>query len=351
MRATDLYALLSPFSLLVDKRALSAHYRCLLLTSTHVRGAADFGIMEVACELGIDRDVYVDGETFLALLRSHRRAAEIEFRVKDALHWRCGQREGKLAIIHDVEMPELEYHPHQLFRLPPTFSHALSAGALGCGSTAVMSVGLYGVLFDHNDGGLFAYAADDQTISTASLCGPTGAPPGRYVLSPEAVTFLVDVTKCSPAHLGFDGVHVYCETPGTKVFLKQVATLSHDLPKYAAQFASQELSVKLNRDFIAAFIRDCVKMTEEHSVRLAIGVEEGALKLTFTSATCAETAYCLTEGAPDITVTPIGFNPDELMRALPYASHIVFDYAAEHRALVLRGDDEFAFVIYGWVKR
>src|SRR5580700_7683198 len=165
MIASELYARLSPFSQLCNRNALSPTYRSMFLSDSKVRGCAQFGAMECEVSLGINAEVVVDAEAFLQLLRSLPPSADLKLEVKEnIIIWACGAARGRISGIPEaVDIPVLAWDPGNLKEVPKEFSKLLELGALSCGSTALLSLGMYGIQLDNKEG-FTVSASDDATL-------------------------------------------------------------------------------------------------------------------------------------------------------------------------------------------
>lgn len=345
MLATELYAKVAPFAMLCSKHALSPNYRALMLSNDKVRGCASFGAMEVDVNLGLEREIYVNAEAFLQVTRSLSNK-DLELSVREnVLAWKCGAARGQLAILSEkISIDETTFVVEPVFELPAGFSRSLDLGSIAAGTTALLSVGLYGVLLD-NGSILKAYASDDTTISICKLSDPVDDTALAVTLSPDAAKLLATITR-KPAMLSFSATAVFCKTGDTRLVLKQVPALKHDIKSIAAGFSKSEISLPLDREIITNFNRRADALAEEGKAIVTIRVEDGMTKLAFVDGVSSTEEFYLVDAASDISVDPIHIEARRMSKALAQATNIVFDYA-EQNVLVLRGENEFAFVISG----
>lgn len=346
MLATDLAKQLASFSLLSNKNALSQIYSSLYLTPTLVRGCSAFGVMEVEVPTGIERPVVIDAEAFLQVLKSLP-GKELSFSIQDSvLQWECDFAKGKLALKESsIEIPELQWPINPDVEVTSKFSKGLELGALACGSPALLSLGLYGILI-HNFDQLRAYSTDDTTISSCLLGEAIPSKIEIVTLSPDAVKLLVDVTS-DKACLAFDESTVYCSTPSTRLLLKQIAPLKHDIKEGAKQFSNCSQIVILNRDVISRFVRRSEALTENKGkVEVSVSVNKGSVRLEFDEGKSFNEEYYLAEGSTDLTVQPVTLEARRMTKVLSSATSIAFDHAKDG-ILIFQGDNEFQFVICG----
>ena len=348
MLATTLQTRLSPFSLLVNSSAISASYRALQLSPGRVRGCSMFGSMEVAVDTGLESEVAVDGDAFLQILRSLP-AGELKMVSSGtSLSWSCGAAKGQLALMgEDTRVTPPEW-PSKIAweQVEPTFGRALEMGAMACGTSALMSVGLYGVSIVPGGGAVRAYSSDNDTIASACLCQRDGAI-GSATLSPMSARLLAVVASRDMASVAVDDTTLYCETADTRLALKQVPPLKFSIPEMLAAYLPEDVKVPLNRDVVSSFIRRAEALTEEKKrTDVSISVVEGAVKLSFLDGKSSSEEYYLAEGNKEASVDPILVDSRRLSVALSRSSRVVFDHA-DRGALVLRGDSDFVFVLSG----
>lgn len=334
--------------MLCDKNAISPSYRVLHLDKELVRGCSAFGIMEISTSLDINKSCYIEAESFLQVLKSMPEA-DLEFVVKDnALHWKCGAANARLAIkAEEITIPELIIPDLKFTSLDTGFSKNLSLGSIACGTTALMSIGLYGITFD-NSYNLEVYASDNATISGCIVNKQISVAPAQFYLSPAASRVLEVTSGIDQCEVAIDeNKSVYCVAPSVKLLLKQSAPLKQDIKAMISRFDTEELTTPLNKDVIAAFIRRAEALADEKGKSIvSMSVENRTTKLIFEGNTASSQEYYLTEDAPDITVGPILIEGKRIAKALSHAKKLVFDYVNK-KALVLRGDSNFMFVVSG----
>jgi len=349
VKAAELFKLLAPFQKMVDKKAMVASYRALMLTNDYVRGNAPFGIMEIEVDLNLGRDINIDGEEFLSVIKSLPNA-ELELSVKDTkLVWECGHAKGQLALMGDnIEIPELPDEIEPDDELEEGFSEALIRGSLSAGGAHLLSAGLFGAVIANTDDGLYIYGSDDPTVSSARLGDTLPGSVERCALSPEAITMLGLIANEGGALLAFDEKVVYCNTETTRLVLNQISPPKHDVKELAENFTGPwETTALLDHDTISTFIKRAEALsTDGNSPFVAISIENGQARLAFESGKNSSEEYYIVEGGSDISVAPIVVEAKRMSKALSFATHLVFDHA-EDDALVLSGENEFLFVISG----
>lgn len=347
MLATELSRKLSPFGAIVNESALSVNYRALYLTPTFVCACAAFGSLEMMIEIGLDREIYIDATTFLNVIKSLP-AAELELTATDAaLKWKCGSSHGQIALLNQgVVVTRPEWPEKTKFVLTDkAFGKALDLSSLSCGSTSLLSVGLYGIVLD-NSTNLTGYSSDNNTFSSACLGGKLKGNPDTCCLSPESAKLIGMLSGRDKAAIAIDGTtSVFMKTVDAKLVIKQIPPLKFDIKGGVAGFRGEKMKINLHRDVVTAFIRRAEALAEDHKrAYVDISVDNGAVRLAFAEGKASSEEFYLVEGGPEGSVAPITVDSRRLARALAHATSIVFDY---HEALVLRGPDDFIFVIAG----
>jgi hypothetical protein len=346
--ASELSQKLTPFGVLTNSKALSVNYRAFSVGPNSINACSAFGALETAIDTGLDKQIFVDGDSFFQVMKSLP-AAALEMKVTDqSLMWKCGSAKGQLALLGDaVEIVKPEWSSKIEFQdVSSSFSKALDLGSIACGTTALLSVGLYGVVID-NDNGLFAYSTDNNTIASAKL-GDVLKKADKCYLSPDSSRLVSMLTGKEGAKIAIDGEKsLFIQTNDSKLVVKQIPPIKFDIKKMVSMFSSQEIKIMLNRDVIAAFIRRADALAEEKGkASVAIGVDNGTVKLEFAEGKSSSEEYYLAEGATDINVEPIVVDSRRMAKALSNVNSLIFDYASKG-ALVLRGADEFVFVVSG----
>lgn len=348
MKASELRDAISPFTGIVNKHALSPTYRALRLAPTYIRGCAAYGTMELEMATGLDSETHVDGDAFLQVLRSLP-SADLEMRASEgSLHWKCGAARGQLALLGDkIEIPAPAWPEGiEAQKVPDGFARMLELAALGCGSVALLSVGLYGITLSNRSDGLYGYSSDNVTIAAARV-GDKIPGPESLTLSPDAVRLAGMLSGRGDLAAAFDADSFYLQTPSTRCVIRQVPALKFNLKDVVSPFLTREVQVELDREVILSFIRRAEALAEERGkTEVNISVSEGAVRLGFSEGKSSSEEYYLAEGVAAAEIAPISIDARRLSRALARASHIVFDQA-DKAALVLRGESEFAYVISG----
>jgi hypothetical protein len=346
MLANELYAKLAPFATMVNKHALSPSYRALRVEPTVVRAVSMFGLMEAEVPSGIPQPVDLDGEEFLQLLRSLP-SQELKLALSDnVVTWECGAAKGRIATMGDVNVPALTWPDNPGLReMPTNFSRGLDSASLVGSSIALQSVGLYGAVFYNDAGGLVAYSSDNPTIGSIRFSDTIEGSAERMTLSPDAIRVLEGLAKTGRLALSFDAETVYCQTPVVRLVLKQSPPLKFDLRGMISGFRESNVRVELNREIVAAFIHRTEALVQERSAAVvSLEVRQGNVCLAFTDLRAASEEYYLAKSPVEVDVVPIRVDTRRISRALQHAQSFVFDYV-EKGVLVMRGEDEFLFVV------
>lgn len=347
MKASEVASRFAPFGALINKHALSDNYKALLLTPTSVRAMSAYGAMETELALGVDSEVAIEGDAFLQILRSLP-VAEFELGASDGvIKWKCGVATGRLAVMGSkVNIPSPPW-PEDLrpVEVASDFALGLDLGGMACGTTALLSVGLYGIIVTNVEGNLTAYASDNTTMSRAVLGPNIPGAPEAFTITPDAARLIGMVSQRGKAAFMFDDTTLWLQTPDTKLVIKQSPAIKVDLRGIADSYLGDKIKLDLNRDVISAFIRRAEALTEERGkAGVKMSVKDGAVRLSFEESRAAQEEYYLAEGGPKVDVDEIEVDARRLGRALSHSGHIVFDYA-KRGALVLRGGAGFAFII------
>lgn len=352
MLSLNAYGVLSAFQYLCQKNSISSTYRTLHLDTDKIRACSAFGIMEVDCQLGIDKSCYVDAISFISLIKSLPNQ-ELEINVKDTvLSYKCGQARGQLGTKEEVEIPVISFPKDAKFeKMSPDFQDKMELGTLACGKSALMSIGLYGILLD-NQNDLVASSTDDASMSYCKVNGNISSAPYQMYLSPDSILVLENIKHKDGVFFAADENSIFCKTANTKLVLKQIPPMKHDLNGMISKFLEYEHSVTLNKDVISSFIKRAVALSEEKgSTTVSLSVKDKTTRLSFEEKLASSEEYYLTEDAPAIEVDPIHIESGKLAKALSYSDKIVFDYAKKN-VLVFRGEkDEFAFIVMSKTKK
>lgn len=350
MLAPELTKKLAPFAAIVNSRALSVNYRAIRLSPKFVNACAAYGALESEIETGLDKEIFVDGESFLQVLKSLP-SSEFEMHISNeqTLSWKCGPARGQLALLNEkVEVVRPEWEEKTEFTpISSTFGKSLELSSLSCGSTALLSVGLYGILL-YNEGSFTGYSSDDNTMSSAKLGAKIDGAPAACCLTPDGAKLVSMLASQENSKVAIDGKNsVFVATPDTKLVVKQIPTLKYDIKKAILQYQSQEIKIDLNRDVISKFIRRAEALAEDRGqTSVSISVDNGNVCLAFAEGKSSSEEYYLAEGGPSCNVSPIAVDSRRISKALAHASSVIFDYASKG-ILTLRGPEEFLFIVSG----
>lgn len=347
MKTSEASASFAPFGALVNRHALSENYKSLLLAPGFVRGMSAFGVMETEIPLGIVGEVAVEGEAFLQILRSLP-SADLELHTSDnTLQWKAGAAKGRLALVSSkVSIPTPPWPEGLvLHEIGANFVRGLDLGSVACGTTALMSLGLFGIHVVNANGSMIAYTSDNTTMSRARVGDEVPGAASFMTLTPDALRLISVLAGRGKMSIQFDETSVWCQTPDTKLVIKQTTPIKVPLRDSIDNFLGEEVKVELNRDIISSFIRRVDALAEDRGkANVTISVEEGAVRLFFEESRASQEEYYLADGGVKVNVAPVVVDARRFGRVLANATHVVFDYA-DKGALVLRGSLDFAFII------
>jgi hypothetical protein len=347
----DAKELLAPFKKFCNKQALSAVYRTLRITPDRVTAASANGLLEVLCELGLEAEALVDATAFLALLDSLPSTEELALSVdKSVLQWTCGSAKGRLALAALENLPTLGKMGKPTWQPPVGFIDLLRAGGLSCQASTLASVGMHGVSLHFDEEAVRACSSDNLSISMATL-EIEGLPPGLsgdpLTFAPEATTLLADLIAEDGAIL-FRDDYIYYRDAGTRLLLKQIAPLKHDLVKGASRFAGRKLLATIPKERISAFIKRATSLSEaKRNSTVTLRAEHGQLSLEFSENTAASDEYYLVDGLALADELEIKVDAVRLSRALAYVDRVALDHVGEGALIFIGEDPDFVYSIAG----
>lgn len=356
MKAREIAKHLSLLRLLISKHSLSPNFRVLALAPqhgdmpAHVRACAPFGSMLCSLDLGLDAELYVDGDSFLSVLGSLP-DAELELRRDgNALRWACGPAKGHLALLTQdgiaVATPAFGGELGELGDAKQ-FGTGLELAALACQAMSVRTIDLEGVQVRNQHGKAYGCSSDNFVISSCCL-GPALPITGTVTLKPRAAELLAAVAQRAPSiYSGFDASSIYCLAPGIELLIHQVPPLRYDIAERLEHYRGHEHRVPLLHDTVAAFLKRAEALVAAHEhAAVEITVHEGRTRLRFDEATGSTEEYYIVPEGPQVTIPPVKLEAFRMAKALRHAEHLVFDYASQN-ILIMRGPNEFVFALSG----
>lgn len=350
MKAHELSAALRPYKAVVNPRALSPAYRVIEI-GAKLRASCGWAHIETDAAL-LDKPACVDGAAFIAVVESL--SSEQEFAVSrgdGTLDWKCGSAKGRLALVPEIDLPTYSRRLNPFACKPSAdMRKALDLGSLSSGTNALATVGLFGVRIEVGEK-MRVLSSDNMTISLAEVTNAGDAPlkgPDVATFSPEGIELLVSVLGRENSTLELDDKAAHVVAGTTRVRVNQIDKLATDLHKIIANYDTADVTVKLPRERVAAFVKRAGALAEaKRHTAVWIGAEKGRLTLSFSEGTASSDEYYLVEGldVPDLPAVQIDAN--KLARALSDSDDLVLDHI-ERSVLVLRGDKPaFQYLISG----
>lgn len=344
MKTSELSEVLSIFSGVCKKNALTEEYRCLLLSPNSIRGAAPFGVVEASIELPITEPVFVDGEKFISLVKTLP-DTELELIArKSSLQWKCGSTKGQFALKSAKKPKELELPSAKEFEAPEGFSEALTLAATSCDSPALVAMGLYGIVVEQTDSGLIGYSSNNRTVSSAVL-GPETDLGDPLTLSPDAVRLIALASREEGAVISTGEGLVGVQTENLKLLLRQVAPLKQNVRHTIERFAGEEKKVALQRGPISEFLRRVDILAEQRGQsRITLTIEKGQTLLTFQDGAFASDAGYENEGNEDMEEAA-KIDAKDFSGIIGKVDSIIFDHVSDGAVVLASGDGKFRYII------
>ncbi len=360
MKSGELVTALAPFALIANKHALSPAYRSIALSAKLVRGCSSYALVELDIDMPFDKppdaDVYVDAESFIAVIKSLPDEEVKLSLTSGVIAWECSAAKGRLATAVVTDSPTLTRDTSGDIPYEPTdaFYQALDLGAMACTNVALTSAGLHGVVID-NRHDLAVIASDNISVS-AAFCGATIAKaPDLMTFTPDALELL----RCcimygnDVCQLTFNEKECNVVTGPMRASIKQVPPLKHDLRAIVAAYSGADVISPIPRDRIAAFLKRAAAIAEAKRMAVVtLGGSDGRLTLSFEEGSASSEEYYLVEDVKIPDIAPLMIESARLARALAHIDHVVLDHA-DRSVLVLRNipasDDDvlFSYLLVG----
>jgi hypothetical protein len=347
MLSNNLAGLLGPYKRLTSKHALSPTYRALELAPGLVRGCSPAAILETRMEHGLKEAVFVDAATFLAIIDSLPGGKEVELSREEAsLAWSCGAARGRIALLNIADMPRIpDSKPAGGWKPSGEFVKAMRLGGMSCDNQALLSMGLYGIVIDRENG--LVYSSDNVTISIADFDpkGMDDATPPQMTFTPEVIDLLAGVIMAGKGEAWSDRGGLHYEDEFCSLFVKEVPPLKNSALEMFSRFMDDDIKAKLSPDAIAAFIKRAGAMAESRrQTSISLGAREGKLELIFNEGTAqSDELFLIEEKVPDMQ--PVSLDGGKLARALGHITTAVLDHMAR-QVLVLTGPG-FTYLLGG----
>lgn len=354
MLSTALAAVLAPFASLSNKNALSSVYKTLEISPSTICGVTPWGILEADCESGVSETFLIDSARFIAIVQSLPNA-EIDLQVtNNALTWKCGHANGKLAISPPLEKVAVAW-PDWDAGWQPTkeFIAALELGGLSCGPQSMASAGVYGISFERLEvqKGMTLTSSDSITMALCTVAGELPGP-DKFVLVPDALDLLVTVLgqkSETPARFAATETAVCAAAGAFRLMLRPAPLLKQNIAELAAPFSSKEVVATIPADRISAFIKRAGALAESKAnTMLTLRVVAGAVELSFAEGAATSDEYYLVDsldvpgGLPEIKLDAM-----RLARVLSFTDKVAFDHIERGVLVFFSLSPDFSYLICG----
>lgn len=344
MKSSEIVALLRPFKSIINPRALSPMSRVIEI-GPKLRANCEWAHVECAYDAQ-QSPVFVDGASFCAVLDSLNNGEEFKQSLADnVLSWRCGHAQGKFATVPEIEMPAYSRRVKAPWRASDEFKKALQLGMLSAGSSALATVGLFGVSIKLAKQRLAVMSSDNITISYAEASDAKATGPAVVTLSPDGADLLATLLQGTTT-LEMDDKAVYVSSPTHKARINQIDAIKSTIGDTLAAFEAAEIQVKLPRERIAAFVKRASALAEaKRHTTVWISAKKGKLTTTFSEGISTTEEDYLIEGLDVPDLAPSQVDASKLARALSSSDVLVLDHV-DRNVLVLHGEKpKFRYLI------
>jgi hypothetical protein len=297
-------------------------------------------------ELG-DAEVYVGANLLLKTLAALP-DEQIEFCVTGStLAWSCGRARGALGLWSpddDERLPPFDWQVRDFrFEVGDRFSDALMLGALACGSTALNTAGLYGVVLDNRGADLRAFASDNRTLSSARLRARLPDSADIATVHPEVIPLLAHIGARPYAALSFDQSRIFMSALHTRLVVHNRSPLRADLAAIVEERLRQiTMTAPLNRETVKDLLKRAEPVSNTSGLDGTIAVDDGTVTLAVSEGEMFTTVYLLSN-TPGIALPPIRVALRRFAKALPHVTEIGF--GGDH--VTLTDGQRFIFVVEG----
>lgn len=353
MQVSKLAAILSPFSALVNRSAISAVYKTIEISPNMLRAHAPWGILEANLEIGAGtRTFLIDAGRFIAVVNSL--SGEITFSMNEnTLAWECGHAKGKMAISESLDSDVILHSLWPEWEAAPgaAFMEAIELGSLSCGPQSMSAVGVHGVAFRQTDDQISISSTDSVTMALCSIARPDHWHDiGSFVLLPDALAMLVTILKAGQTPLmSVSPKGVFARAEYFRLMVRPAPLLKQSVLDLAAPFADREVVAPLPVEQVLNFIKRAGALAESKSnTVLTLKAMPGAVSLAFAEglATTDETVL-----VPDLDVPAdlpsIKIDAGRFARGLEHTDKLCLDHI-ERGVLVLFGvSPEFSYLVCG----
>ena len=356
MKSSDLADILSPFSQLANKHALSNIYKTLEVAPDSIRGCAPWGILTAFVDLDIAEPFWIDAASFIAVIKSLPND-DLSLSIKSGgLHWECGSAEGKLALVGKTEIPDADWAilGKRLYNPDKAFIQALELGSLSCGPESMSSAGVYGVIIHKTDDGLFIESSDNVTMAycDAGLHERMAEWPEKTTLKPDAMAMLVNILKQKsekPPRLDIQEGAIYARAGAFRLLLRPSTPLKHDILALCLNYAAREAAAKVPAESLARFVRRSAALAEskQHTF-VKLKATDGALALSFAEGSATTDEYYLAKDIEGIPELPeIRLDAVRMARALTQADRMALDHIENGVLVFFCEKPAFSYLICG----
>ena len=344
MKSSEIATLLRPFKAVVNPRALSPSARVIEI-GPKLRANCEWAHLEVQFN-NTETPVNVDGNSFIAVVDSLADEHEFTYTVKDnTLEWRCGHAAGKFAIVPEIALPAYSRRVKNPWPVSDDFRKVLQLGSLSAGTSALATVGLFGVAINIRDTCIQVMASDNVTMSLSEISETKLQGPATVTFTPEGIDLLA-LLLTKAVSLEFDDKAAYVTSSVLKARVNQINPLTQDIGQTVGNFEGAEIKVALPRDRIAAFVKRAAALAEaKRHTAVWISAKKGRLTTTFSEGIATAEEDYLIEGLDVPDLAPVQVDAGKLARALASSDFLVLDHIERH-VLVLHGDKpKFRYLI------
>jgi len=327
--------------------------RCLEIGPVAIRGYSEVGNVEYGVDIpDLKSACLVNAAAFLAIINSFDPGAELSLELKgDRIAWKCGSAKGHLTlVVLNDRIPVITYNNYP-WEPPKEFADALDLASSACQAMTV-SVGLYGVVLEKNEGML--RVASSNAMSLASAWVPLNSYPGRdkVTLRPPVPSIIADLLRAagdSPM-MDITSSGVYVLGTNLVAHLPLSAPLSYDLDPILARYTEANHVAKINSGAVQKFLGRSKALADKGTPFLVtIRITEGQIVLEQSSVAAASEQYFLADGLGVGTkeFSSVALSGELMATSLGHIQEVVLDYL-EGNTLVFRGTEpKFKHVIGG----
>ena len=344
MKSSELCALLRPYKAVINPRALSPASRVIEI-GPKLRANCDWACIE--SRYGAEHaPVFVDGASFIATIESLNNDDEfIDTLSENVLEWRCGRAAGKFALIPDIEMAAYSRRVKQPWATSENFKKVLQLGMLSAGSSALATVGLFGVSIALANERISVMASDNMTLSYSECAAAKLSGPPIVTLTPEGTDLLALLMQADTT-IELDTQAVHIASALYKARINQIDPIRSKISETLQTFQSASVKVKLPRERIAAFVKRASALAEaKRHTAVWIGATKGKLTTSFSEGIATTEEDYLIDDLDIPDLAPVQVDASKFARALSGSEFLILDHIKKH-VLVLHSDKpQFRYLI------